>query len=268
MHYHLTLFARYKRTINNMWADGQREYTANDLNLFVGNHENSTPWKRMSNNRYYTTRTYQGQLRDLGCITKIHRGKWKINGPIPDWFGSFHLKGLLSKEGLKDLEKSSFYWQSLPAEHKVNPWKNTQPNPHKSMTKQSTEKEAIKAALITLHGEEWYNNLLTNTASHTEANTEAKYTIEEISTLLQEYFLEEEDTIYDATGDAISNINSEDIVALHWDSYSKMMDVNMDLYELKRLLGDSMSCQVKSMLERFPDYVKNTNQKGHTKSNR
>jgi len=64
-------------------------------------------------------------LRDLGCISKIKRGLWKINGPIPEWFGSFHFKGL--KRGYAEDDKwadhSCEYWKSLPEEHKINPWK-------------------------------------------------------------------------------------------------------------------------------------------------
>ena len=122
-----TLFSRYKQMINNMWADGQRRYTANELNTFVGQYESSTPWKRSYNNTFYTTRCYQSALKNLGCITPIKRGLWKINGPIPEWFGSFHINALTSKWALQELEKSSFYWKSLPENHKVNPWKNIDP---------------------------------------------------------------------------------------------------------------------------------------------
>ena len=48
----------------------------------------------------------------------IKRGLWKINGPIPEWFGSFHFNGL--KGNLSD--PSNFYWHQLPTMHKVNPW--------------------------------------------------------------------------------------------------------------------------------------------------
>ena len=122
-----TLFSHYKEMINNMWANGQREYTAKELNSHVGFHENLTTWKRWNKNPYYTTRTYQAALKNLGCITPIKRGLWKINAPIPKWFGSFHINALTSKWALQDLEKSSFYWKSLPENHKVNPWKNIDP---------------------------------------------------------------------------------------------------------------------------------------------
>jgi hypothetical protein len=99
-----------------------RTYTANELNTFVGVHENSSRWKYMNNNPYYTTRLYQTALKHLGCITKVKRGLWQINGPIPEWFGSFHINALSNKSALAELERSSIYWQQLPDEHKVNPW--------------------------------------------------------------------------------------------------------------------------------------------------
>lgn len=118
----MTLFAHYKRMINNKWAEGSRNYTAGELNRFVGAFENSTSWKRWSNNPFYSTRMYQTTLKQLGCITKIKRGLWRINAPIPEWFGSFHLSALTNKGALAELEKSSLYWKSLPAKHKVNPF--------------------------------------------------------------------------------------------------------------------------------------------------
>lgn len=119
-----TLFSRYKDVINALWNNGERNYTANTLNALVGSYEKQTYWKRWNNNPYYTTRTYQSALKHLGCITKIKRGLWQINGPIPEWFGSFHINALSSKYALKDLEDHSIYWMGLPEEHKVNPWKD------------------------------------------------------------------------------------------------------------------------------------------------
>ena len=118
----MTLFARYKQMINTLWADGQRKYTAHALNHLVGQYENSTSWKRYNNNPYYTTRLYQSALKQLGCITKIKRGVWQINGPIPEWFGSFHIGALTNKYTLQSLEGHSTYWNMLRPEHKVNPW--------------------------------------------------------------------------------------------------------------------------------------------------
>lgn len=117
-----TLFGHYKNLINRLWADGQRTYTANELSTFVGYYENTTNWKRATNNRYYTTRTYQTALKKLGCITMIKRGLWQINGPIPQWFGSFHINGLKGQ-----LDHNCIYWNSLHDSHKVNPWKNIDP---------------------------------------------------------------------------------------------------------------------------------------------
>ena len=124
-----TLFSHYKRMINNMWDEGFRKYTANELNTFVGSHENITGWKRSNNNPYYSTRCYQAQLKHLGCITPIKRGLWQINGPIPEWFGSFHFTGL--KRGYdadnKYADHNCQYWKSLPDAHRVNPWKSINP---------------------------------------------------------------------------------------------------------------------------------------------
>lgn len=137
-----TLFSRYKRMINTMLNDGQRSYTAYELNTFVGQYENATLWKRRNSNPYYTTRTYQTLLSDFGCITKIKRGLWQINGPIPEWFGSFHFTGL--KRGYdadnKYADHNCQYWKSLPDAHRVNPWKTAplQTNNTQNMTNNET----------------------------------------------------------------------------------------------------------------------------------
>ena len=124
-----TLFSRYKDMINNKWAAGERSYTAIELNQEVGMHEYITLWKRCTNNCFYTTRCYQTLLKDFGCITMIKRGLWQINGPIPEWFGSFHFRGL--KGGFDPnnqyADHGCIYWKSLPAHQKVNPWKNIDP---------------------------------------------------------------------------------------------------------------------------------------------
>ena len=65
-----TLFSHYKRMINTMWDEGFRKYTANELNTFVGRHENITGWKRSNNNPYYSTRCYQTQLKHLSLNQK------------------------------------------------------------------------------------------------------------------------------------------------------------------------------------------------------
>ena len=133
----ITLFARYKNMINTMWDEGFRKYTANELNTFVGHHENSTIWKHWNNNPYYCTRLYQSLLKRLGCISMVKRGVWQINAPIPEWFSSLHLYALTNTWHCKELEKSSTVWQSLPAEHKVNPWKSIDPM-HVMASTQST----------------------------------------------------------------------------------------------------------------------------------
>jgi len=124
-----TLFSYYKRMINNMWEEGFRKYTANELNTFVGSHEKSTQWKRCNNNPYYSTRCYQARLKHLGCITPIKRGLWQINGPIPEWFGSFHINGLKGAYDLnsKYTDHTCIYWNNLDDKYKINPWKNVDP---------------------------------------------------------------------------------------------------------------------------------------------
>lgn len=124
MNTQLTLFTRYKNMINKVWGMGYRSYTATELNNTVGCYENPTSWKKMNGNPYYTTRSYQTLLKHLGCITMIKRGIWRINGPIPEWFGSFHFTGL--KRGYdadnKYADHNCQYWKSLPDAHRVNPW--------------------------------------------------------------------------------------------------------------------------------------------------
>ena len=124
-----TLFSHYKRMINTMWDEGFRKYTANELNTFVGRHENITGWKRSNNNPYYSTRCYQAQLKHLGCITPIKRGLWQINGPIPEWFGSFHIKGLKGAYNLNSeyADHTCIYWNFLDPKYKINPWKSINP---------------------------------------------------------------------------------------------------------------------------------------------
>lgn len=129
-----TLFSHYKKMINDIWDEGFRKYTANELNTFVGSHENITGWKRSNNNPYYSTRCYQTQLKHLGCITPIKRGLWQINGPIPEWFGSFHIKGLKGAYNLNSeyADHTCIYWNFLDDKYKINPWKSI--NPMRVMT--------------------------------------------------------------------------------------------------------------------------------------
>lgn len=131
----VTLFARYKAFINHKWNIGCKTYTAQELNRAVGDYETSSSWKRMNNNPYYTTRTYQTSLKQLGCIRMIRRGHWEILGPIPQWFGSFHIAALSSRCALQSLERSSIYWKSLPQEHKVNPWGTKTTKPTQDITR-------------------------------------------------------------------------------------------------------------------------------------
>jgi hypothetical protein len=119
----MTQFQRLKNFINQV-GEGNT-FTTKQLQAAVGVHENGTPWKRFNNNPYYTTYLYRSQLRNMGCLSNVKRGLWKVEHNIPVWFGSFHFKGLHGGYDLNNIyAEHSFYWNNLPAEHKVNPFKN------------------------------------------------------------------------------------------------------------------------------------------------
>jgi len=118
----LNLFQRLKSFINHTYECGDGTFTTRTMCKFVDEaHTNPTAWKRWNNNPNYTTHTYLGHLRKLGCVTRTKHGHYKINAPIPEWFGSFHFEGLYGK--LED--KSNLYWNSLPDWQKAIPctWK-------------------------------------------------------------------------------------------------------------------------------------------------
>ncbi len=114
-----TLFQHLKEFINNKWAwTDDAQFTTKQMREKIGKCENRTWWKEANKNPNYVLHTYLGQLRELGCITRVSHGKYKINRGIPEWFGSFHFNGLKGK-----LEHyNNLYWNSLPPQHKVNPW--------------------------------------------------------------------------------------------------------------------------------------------------
>jgi len=114
-----TLFQHLKEFINNKWAwTDDAQFTTKQMREKIGKFENLTWWKEANKNPNYVLHTYLGQLHMLGCITRVGHGKYKINGAIPEWFGSFHFNGLKGK-----LEHyNNLYWNSLPPQHKVNPW--------------------------------------------------------------------------------------------------------------------------------------------------
>jgi hypothetical protein len=117
--YSMTLFQRLKKFINHTHKCSDGTFSTRDMCKFVDEPTtHPTGWKRWNKNPNYTTHMYLGQLRELGCVTRIKHGHYKINSPIPDWFGSYHFNGLKGK--LND--PSNFYWNSLPSFHKVNPW--------------------------------------------------------------------------------------------------------------------------------------------------
>jgi hypothetical protein len=116
-----TLFGRFKTFINSKPVGCT--YTTRELMMTVGIHENSTSYKKSNGNPHYTTAYYQTKLKDWGCLTHVKRGIWKINGHIPTWFSTFHFEFTDSNINYFDARRAQcMYWQSLPAEHKTNPW--------------------------------------------------------------------------------------------------------------------------------------------------
>lgn len=113
------LFQHLKEFINYKYAwNDNGTFTTKEMRNAIGRFENSTSWKRYHNNPNYLLHCYLGQLRELGCITRIAHGRYVVNGAIPVWFGSFHFAGLKGK--LND--PSNLYWNSLPRTQKINPW--------------------------------------------------------------------------------------------------------------------------------------------------
>jgi hypothetical protein len=120
----ITQFQRLKSFINKIGVGNT--FTTTQLQYAVGNFEKTSHWKRSNNVPYYTTYLYRGQLRDMGCVSMVKRGLWKVEHNIPKWFGSFHFKGLHGGYDPKNkyADHTCTYWNNLPAEHKVNPFKN------------------------------------------------------------------------------------------------------------------------------------------------
>jgi len=114
-----TLFSHLKEYINDNWNWGSTGiFTTKHMRERIGKYENLTWFKKSNKNPNYTLHLYLGQLRQLGCITRVERGRYKINASIPEWFGSYHFDGLKGRLNAP----SNFYWNGLPTEHKVNPW--------------------------------------------------------------------------------------------------------------------------------------------------
>lgn len=120
-----TLFQRLKTFINFAYDhNDSRIFTTHGMCSYVNEpFTNSTPWKRWSKNPNYTTHLYLGHLRKLGAVTRVKRGVYKINAPIPEWFSSIHFNGLLGRTDGKNR-----YWNSLPDSQKVNPWAEPKQN--------------------------------------------------------------------------------------------------------------------------------------------
>lgn len=215
----VTLFSRYKQMINKFWDSGLRDYKAKDLNDWVGMYEQSSWWKRANNSPYYTTRTYQSQLRQLGCVTMIKRGLWKINGPIPEWFGSFHFNGL--KGNLSD--PSNFYWHQLPAMHKVNPWAKQkvaeQPQPATSSVVKPNVQTNIEQRIAAM--ESYVNEQTERLQVFKNALTELQalvndYSAPVIGDVKEHSVYQWEVTYDDQLWYVIRTINGDDVFDEHW----------------------------------------------------
>lgn len=120
-----TLFQRLKTFINFSYDhNDDRIFTTHNMCSYVSEpFTNSTPWKRWYKNPNYTTHLYLGHLRKLGAVTRVRRGVYKINAPIPEWFSSIHFNELLGRTDGKNK-----YWNSLPDSQKVNPWAEPKQN--------------------------------------------------------------------------------------------------------------------------------------------
>lgn len=115
----ITLFQRLKGFINDTYCyTTDRTFTTKQMRASIGKFENLTYWKKFHKNPHYALHCYLGELRTLGCITRVSHGEYVVNGLIPSWFGSMHFKGL--KGHLND--KSNLYWNSIPSWQKMNPW--------------------------------------------------------------------------------------------------------------------------------------------------
>lgn len=120
-----TLFQRLKGFINDVYGEwssdavnGPDTFTTKQMREKIGQYENLTHWKSYYNHPNYVLHSYLHELRVLGCISRVKHGVYRVNAPIPYWFGSMHFSGL--KGHLND--PSNLYWNSLPEWQKVNPF--------------------------------------------------------------------------------------------------------------------------------------------------
>lgn len=113
----VTLFQRLKDFINQRHSVAGW-FTTQQMRNAIGRYEYLSFWKKYNNNPNYVLHQYIGCLHELGCITRVKRGHYKINGSIPEWFGSYHFNGL---KGNLD-HPNNLYWNGLPAHYRVNPW--------------------------------------------------------------------------------------------------------------------------------------------------
>jgi hypothetical protein len=70
-------------------------FTSKEYIAAIGQHENSTWWKRSNGNKHYNCHQYKGYLRKGGFISQISHGVWGVDRHIPDWFDFGHLSILL-----------------------------------------------------------------------------------------------------------------------------------------------------------------------------
>jgi hypothetical protein len=70
-------------------------FTSKEYIAAIGQHENSTWWKRSNGNKHYNCHQYKGYLRKGGFISQISHGVWGVDRHIPEWFDLGHLSIIL-----------------------------------------------------------------------------------------------------------------------------------------------------------------------------
>jgi len=232
-----TLFSHLKEYINDNWNWGTTgEFTTKHMRGRIGKYETLTPFKKFGNNPNYTLHLYLGQLRQLGCITRIKHGKYKINAPIPDWFGSYHFDGLKGRLNAP----SNLYWNSLPTEHKVNPWSKFVEKPVEALRKDYPANVEgsieFRIAAMQEHLDEQIKQLqsIKNTLIQLQAEADERNQVE------IRYISETVTRIYEVTylGDeyrVIHTYNGDDVYDEHWrvDNY---VDREIDNTEIAEYL--------------------------------
>ena len=253
-----TLFARYKSMINNFYAAGKQEYTSKELNAFVGQYEHSTWYKRINNNPHYTTRTYQTALKQLGCITPIKRGLWKINAPIPQWFSSLHLNALLYSASKAELEKSSDVWRGLPADHKVNPWATANSAP----ISKTMEYHTVESCISSIFTKEDVLKLLSDQAKGLHdifaaqekaaplpVSTDGSFTKDDVMQVLKDFAERLTADVTAALENAASSLD-EDIVSLDM-NYNRQIEVEVEHNTIADEMTSAASIAIDDFLQEY-----------------